>query len=368
MEYVDDELRGDRPGTRGPARVGPVNLRDVALHAGVSAATASRVFGGSDKVRADTRAKVLASANELGYVVNGLARAMQGRGPRTMAFLVGAMIGPTFASLAAGAERIAGENNHLLFISTTGGSADREAQLIATLREQRVGAVLLVGSTRSDAAFDERVASYAKDLDAVGAPLILCGRPPVPGHPELIAVDYDQAAGIGMAVDELVTLGHRRIAYVGEARGTTTAELRMDGFVAALERHGVHADARLIRTAGNSEDEGGRAVAELLTDSRGVTAIVTMTDNIAVGAYRAARGAGLRIPDDVSVIGFDDAPIVGDLTPGLTTVRPQFYDVGVRAAQIALGLVPARSVLFEPTFVRRGSAGPPGDGLISATR
>ena len=249
MGSTDDARRGRRSGTRGPARVGAVNLRDVAAHAGVSPATASRVFGGSSKVHDDTRAKVLASAQELGYVVNGLARAMQGRGPRTMAFVVRAMIGPTFASLAAGAERVAGENNHLLFMSTTHGSAEREADLIATLREQRVGAVLLVGSTESDSDFDERVAAYARDLADVEAPLILCGRPPVAGHPDLIAVDYDQPAGVGMAVDELVKLGHTRIAYVGEPKGMTTAELRLSGYLAALERNGVPVDPQLIRAA-----------------------------------------------------------------------------------------------------------------------
>ncbi|MEO7016660.1 MAG: substrate-binding domain-containing protein [Leifsonia sp.] len=284
---------------------------------------------------------------------------MQGRGPKTMAFLVRAMIGSTFASLAAGAERVASENNHLLFISNTRGSAKREADLIATLREQRVGAVLLVGSTPSDTAFDERVASYAKDLGDVGASLVLCGRPPVNGHPELIAVDYDHAAGIAMAVDELIRLGHRQVAYVGEARGTTTAELRLEGFLAATRRNGREANPGLIRLANNSEDDGARAVAELLAGNHEVTAIVAMTDNIAVGAYRAARQAGRRIPEDLSVVGFDDAPVVGDLTPGLTTVRPPFYDVGVRAAEIALGLTPARSVLIEPTFVRRGSTGIP---------
>lgn len=359
MGSLDDVRHGRRVGTRGPARVGAVNLRDVAAHAGVSPATASRVFGGSTKVHDDTRAKVLASAQELGYVVNGLARAMQGRGPRTMAFVVRAMIGPTFASLAAGAERVAGENNHLLFMSTTHGSPEREADLIATLREQRVGAVLLVGSTESDHDFDERAASYARDLADVEAPLILCGRPPVAGHPELIAVEYDQQAGVGMAVDELVKLGHTRIAYVGEPRGMTTAESRLDGYLAALTRNGIEVDPALIRPAANSEDDGERAVAELLGEDREATAIVSMTDNIAVGAYRAAREAGLRIPQDLSVIGFDDAPIVGDLTPGLTTIRPPFYEVGVRAAEIALGLIPARSVLLQPTLVRRGSAAPP---------
>ncbi|MFF9563897.1 LacI family DNA-binding transcriptional regulator [Leifsonia sp. NPDC014704] len=349
---------GRRAGTRGPARVGAVNLRDVAAHAGVSPATASRVFGGSAKVHDATREKVLASAHQLGYVVNGLARAMQGRGPRTVAFVVRFMIGPTFASLAAGAERVAGENGHLLFMSTTHGSPEREAELIATLREQRVAAVLLVGSTESDPSFDARVAAYARDLADVDAPLILCGRPPVAGE-SLVAVDYDQRAGVGMAVDELVRLGHRRIAYVGEPRGMTTAEQRMDGYRQALERHGIAFDPQLLREGLNFEDDGERAVQRLLADDTGATAIVCMTDNIAVGAYRAARKAGLRIPEDLSVVGFDDAPIVGDLTPGLTTVHPPFYEVGVTAAEIALGLAPAESVLLQPRFVERGSTAPP---------
>jgi LacI family transcriptional regulator len=335
-----------------------VNLRDVAAHAGVSPATASRVFGGSAKVHDSTREKVLASAQELGYVVNGLARAMQGRGPRTIAFVVRVMIGPTFASLAAGAERVAGENGHLLFMSTTHGSPEREAELIATLREQRVAAVLLVGSTESDAEFEERVAGYARDLADVDAPLILCGRPSVPGL-DLVAVDYDQRAGVGMAVDELVRLGHRRIAYVGEPRGMTTAEQRMDGYQEALKRHDIELEPNLIRAGMNSEDDGERAVERLLADSTGATAVVCMTDNIAIGAYRAARRAGLRIPEDLSVVGFDDVPIVGDLTPGLTTVHPPFYEVGVAAAEIALGLSPAANVLLQPRFVQRGSIAPP---------
>lgn len=358
MESSEGARRSRPGGSRGPARVGAVNLRDVAAHAGVSPATASRVFGGSTKVHDATRAKVLASAQELGYVVNGLARAMQGRGPRTIAFIVRVMIGPTFASLAAGVESVAGENGHLLFMSTTNGSEEREAELIATLREQRVAAVLLVGSTASDAAFDARVATYARDLADIGAPLVLCGRPPVAGT-SLVAVDYDQRAGVGMAVDELVRSGHRRIAYVGEPRGMTTAEQRMDGYFAALERHGIAVDARLVRESLNYEDHGERAVAQLLADDTGATAIVCMTDNIAVGAYRAARQVGVRIPEDLSVVGFDDVPIVGDLTPGLTTVHPPFFEVGVAAAEIALGLRPASSVLLQPHFVRRGSAAAP---------
>ena len=336
----------------------PVNLRDVAAHARVSLATASRVFAGNANVQPAIKDRVLASAEELGYVINGLARAMTGRGPRSIAFVVRAMIGPTFAALAAGVESVAGKSGHLVLMCATEGDEQRERELIGVLRELRVKAVLLVGSTETDAAFDERVAGYARDLAQVGATLILCGRPPVAGHPELVSVDYDQGAGIGAGVDELVGMGHRRIAYVGEPRGMTTAELRLDGYRAALARHGIAFDPALVRIAANSEADGARAVGEMLRSGVGATAVVAMTDNIAVGAYRAAREHGVSLPGELSIIGFDDVPVVADLTPGLTTVHPPFFEVGVRAAQIALDLAPAGHVLLETRFMRRGSAAP----------
>jgi LacI family transcriptional regulator len=325
----------------------------------VSPATASRVFGGSSNVHAATRARVLAAAEELGYVVNGLARAMTGRGPGTIAFVVRFMIGPTFASLAAGAESVARANGHLLLICTTEGDQERERDLVSTLREQRTRAVLYVGSTESDAAFDSRIAAYAKDLADVDASLVLCGRPPVDGTPSIVSVDYDHRAGVAAGVNELVALGHNRIAYIGEGPGMTTAELRLDGYRAAMKRNHLPHPRDLVRVAANSEDDGEAAAQDLLSAEARPTAIVAMTDNIAVGTYRAARALGLRIPDDLSIVGFDDVPIVGDLTPGLTTVHPPFFEVGVRAARIALGLEPSEHVLLQPSFVRRGSAAAP---------
>lgn len=340
---------------RGPGKVTPVNLRDVAAHARVSVATASRVFANNPNVKAESRERVLASARELGYVVNGLARAMMGRGPQSIAFVVRAMIGPTFAALAAGVESVARRNEHLLLMSATEGDPERERELIGILRELRVRAVLLVGSSETDSAFDRRAADYARDLAQVNASLILCGRPPIAGHPDLVSVDYDQPGGIGAAIDELVRLGHRRIAYIGEGRGMTTAELRLGGYEAALRRHGIALDPALVRLAGNTEADGARAAEALLRAGTGATAVATMTDNIAVGVYRAARALGLSLPRDLSVVGFDDAPVVGDLTPALSTVRPPFFELGVQAAEIALDLAPRRHVLLPTAFVRRES-------------
>ncbi len=347
-----------RRGSRGPTKVGAVNLRDVAARAGVAPATASRVFGGKHNVNAQTRARVLAAADELGYVVNGLARSMMGRGPRTVAFLTHEMIGPTFAATAAGVESVATENGYLLLICTTHGTPAREREIIATLREQRAAAVLLIGATDTDEAFAERAAGYARDLATIGSRLLFCGRPPLAGHPEIRSVDYDHGAGLRAAVAHLASLGHRSIAYAGEGRGRTTAELRLDGYRSGLRENGLTADPALFVPSENTEADGERAVRGFLATGTPATAIVCMTDNIAVGAYRAARAAGLRIPEDLSIVGFDDVPIVGDLTPGLTTVRPPFHQIGVDAARIALGLRDGDTdVVLGTSLVVRGSTG-----------
>ena len=135
----------------------------------------------------------------------------------------------------------------------------------------------------------------------------------------------------------------------------TTAELRLDGYRSAMRRHGLPVEAEMIRNANNTEADGDRAVEELLKSGPSVTAIVSMTDNIAVGAYRAARRCGLKLPEDLSVVGFDDVPIVGDLTPALSTVHPPFFEVGMKAAEIGLGLVPASNVLLPTRFINRAS-------------
>ncbi|MFC1401839.1 MULTISPECIES: LacI family DNA-binding transcriptional regulator [Streptacidiphilus] len=347
-----------RRGSRGPKKVGAVNLRDVAAHAGVAPATVSRVLGGSQHVNPDTRTRVLAAAAELGYVVNGLARAMTGRGTRSIAFLTSEMAGFTFGATAAGAESVAAANGHLLLLCTTHGIPERERQVIATLCEQRAAAVLLVGSSGTDRAYTERIGGYVRDLAAVGSKLLFCGRPGLPGLPQVRSVDYDHGGGIRSAVSHLAELGHRSVGYVGAPRGGTMADLRLDGYLAGVRENGLEASPRLVAQAQNTIEEGERATPLLLDADRPPTALVCMTDNVAVGAYRAARARGLRIPEDLSIVGFDDVPVVGDLTPGLTTVRPPFRQIGVDAAEIALGLRDGDTdVRLGTSLIVRGSTG-----------
>lgn len=345
--------------TRGPDPAGRANLADVARLAGVSTATASRVLAGRGTGKAASHARVIAAADELGYVVNGLARSMMGVGRRSIAFVSSLMVGPTFAAMASGAESVATSNHHMFMMCTTHGDAVAEADLIDSLSEQRVAAVLLVGSSPTDDIFAERAAAYAEKLGRVGAQLILCGRPAIDGLPHIASVDYDHVGGVGAAVDHLLSLGHRRIAYVGETERMTTEQQRYRGYREALERAGIEADDALIMHTENYTDEAEGFLHPFRAEHPDVTAYVCQTDMIAVGVSRALRADGLRVPDDVSVVGFDDMPLARDLTPSLSTVRAPFHEVGVTAGRIAVGELPYEGpIVLASEFFARDSSGP----------
>lgn len=355
---LDDDIPARRGTSPGPERGGGATLADVARLAEVSRATASRVLAGRAAGKSASHARVLAAAEELGYVVNGLARSMMGVGRRSIAFVSSIMVGPTFATMAGGAEDIATANGHLFTMCTTGGDVDREAALIETLSEQRVAAVLLVGSTPATEEFEQRAQRYATTLARVGARLILCGRAALPHHPQIASIDYDHRGGVRSGVEHLVDLGHRRIAFVGSLDEMTTPHQRFLGYQDGLAGAGIEFDTALAVQSGNSSDEAAAATVAFLESHPDVTAIVCQTDVMAVGVCRALHEAGIAIPAHISVVGFDDMQLVADLTPSLTTVRAPFHDVGELAGRIAVGGAYDGAVVLPSELIVRGSTGP----------
>jgi len=335
-------------GTRGPAPSDEVNLRDVALRAGVSPATASRVFSGHASVSETTRTKVLAAADELGYVVNGLAQAMMGAGRRSLAFVTSSMAGPAFADLASGAEQVATTNGNLFLIALTHGDPDREREIIETLRENRTAGVLLAGSTMPGKESEERIASYASALTSVNASLVLTGHPYLPSQPDLQCVNYDQIGGIRKAVALLASKGHTRIAFLGWSN-STTANQRFLGYSLGMKDADLVIDSSLVVECPNEVVQAHLAALLILKGPTPPTAIVCLTDQVALGVYRAARDFAVSIPDQLAVTGFDDSSFCSDLTPGLTSVHAPFYNVGVRAAQLALNLTLKETRVDLPT-------------------
>lgn len=301
---------------------------------------------------------MLAAAEELGYVVNGLARSMMGVGRRSIAFVSSIMVGPTFATMAGGAEDIATANAHLFTMCTTGGDVEREAALIDTLSEQRVAAVLLVGSTPATEEFEQRAQRYSETLSRVGAQLILCGRAALPHHPHIASIDYDHLGGVRSGVEHLVVLGHRRIAFIGSLDEMTTPHQRFLGYQAGLADAGIAYEPALTVRSSNESDDAAASTVRFLEDHPDVTAIVCQTDVMAVGVCRALHSQGIAIPAQISVVGFDDMQLVADLTPSLTTVRAPFHDVGELAGRIAVGEPYDGPVVLPSRLIVRGSTGP----------
>ena len=339
-----------RRGTRGPAPTAEVNLRDVARHAGVSPATASRVFSGNAAVSDETRTKVLDSAAELGYVVNALAQAMMGTGRRPLAFVASAIDDPALAQLASGAEHVATNHGYLFMLSLTRGDLSRENDIIETLCEQRAAGVLLSGPTEPGSASEERISHYARELSLVGASLILCAHPYMPALPRVLTVNVDRVGAVRQTVSHLIGKGHRHIGFLGWHNSTTVSQLFL-GYSLGLKDAGLVLDSGLVVKCPDEIIDAHLATLLLLKSPEPPTAIICASDIIAMGAYRAARDLGINIPDQLAITGFGDSPVAADLVPPLTSVHVPYFDVGVRGAELALGLAQEEIRVELPTHL-----------------
>ncbi|MFI9833876.1 LacI family DNA-binding transcriptional regulator [Streptomyces sp. NPDC051913] len=316
--------------------MGRVTIRDVAERAGVSAATVSRVLTGNYPVPHTTRAKVLRAARALDYVANPHARALVGAGRKTVAVVLRGVTSPFYALVAEGVEAEASANGWLCMVGTTGGDPQRELDFVHLMREEGTRVVILVGGVVEDDAYRQRIARYAHALDSAGARLVLCGRPsPDPELPVQVVM-FDNEAGAHAITGHLLSAGHRRIVFLGGLPGNTALDARVRGYRAALAEHGLPPEAGHVVDCGLGRAAGRRAMAELLVQRRDFTAVFAGDDMVAAGALRAIAEAGLRVPDDISVVGHDDIPLAEDFNPPLTTVRTPAEELGRAGMRLAL--------------------------------
>ena len=310
-------------------------VKDVAASAGVSATTVSRVLGGSYPVSASTRNRVLRAVRDLDYVINAQARALVGGSTHTVAFIVRDLVGPLFAYIGQGVELQATAEGRVCLVCTHHGDPDRELELIELMRQQGAEAVVLVGGGLRTEAHVRRMAEIAHSLDRAGSRLVLCGRPPIGADVPATVVEYDNEGGAFAVTDYLISLGHRRIAFVGagEPEHTTTGA-RLSGFLDAHATRGLEVDQELVVSGNYDRESGYRQTKMLLDRGAGMTAVVAVTDVVASGVLAALRDAGVRVPEDVSVVGYDDIPLSGDLD--LTTVHLPHEELGRAAVRLAL--------------------------------
>ncbi|RDG38866.1 LacI family DNA-binding transcriptional regulator [Streptomyces corynorhini] len=347
-------------------------IRDVAARAGVSASTVSRVLGGAYPVSAATRTRVMGAVRDLDYVADARAKAVAGAGTPTLAFVLDDITGPSFTHMAHGVEREATLRGHLSLVCSTDGDAEQRLAFVEMMRAQRAAAVILVGGAADTPRERERMIRTAESLRAAGSRLVLCGRPPLDGDAPVTVIEYDNEGGAQAICGYLLAQGHRRILYLGGAPDNSTARGRARGYLAAHHALGLDPDPALRIPGDFTRDSGHRRTREALAAGLGFTAVFAATDMVATGALTALREAGLDVPGDVSLAGYDDIPFARDLHPPLTTVHVPYEELGRLAVRSALGRAADGShgadehLLLGTHVVVRGSVAAPAAGRAGA--
>jgi Transcriptional regulators len=334
-----------------------VNIRDIAKAAGVSVSTVSKALNGYSSVNEATRAKVLRIVEELRYEPNAAARALVGQRSMTLGvFLTTGLAHPFFGSLLGGVDRALQEKGYdLIYLAQA--QIGPEYSLVRHCRTRNVEGVLVFGFQETDRNFSELVEA---DLPAVFIDLDIKGS-------RIGMVTSDNAEATREAVGHLHALGHRRIAYLAGLKGSYVEKHRKRGFRQGLADHGLADYPDYAVGDDFTQSSGYEAMNRLLALEERPTAVVCCSDLSALGAMDAASERGLAIPDDISIVGFDDIEAARGMRPALTTIRQDMPRMGYEAVTLLDRLIteepePAseaeKQVVLPTEWVSRDSCGP----------
>ena len=295
-------------------------IREVAQAAGVSITTVSRALNGTGRISKSTRRRVLQYAQDLGYQPNELARSLLAKSTQTIAVVVPDITNPFFPELIQGIDTVAGDRGHLVLLCDSADDPLKAWSDLAALRRKQVDGVVLVG-VRLDG--DRLTAVTA------GLPVVTVDREVQLSSASVVQSDH--RAGARLATEHLMGLGHERIAHLTGTPGLAVAKARQAGYEDALATGGIRSDPALVVEGGFLEEDGYRAATELLDRGAKFTAVFAANDLSAIGALAALEEHGLRVPHDVSVVGFDDIHLSSYIRPRLTTVRQHMRQPGAPA-------------------------------------
>jgi LacI family transcriptional regulator len=328
------------------------NLLDIAKRAGVAPITVSRVINNSGYVSQSTRGRVEAAVKELGYVPNTIARGLRSKRTHTLALVVTDIANPYFTSMARGVEDVAGASNYTVIYCNTDESEAKEEKYANMLAQRQVDGVLLVPSCGN--------AKTIKFFEANGINVVLLDRR-IPGVGTDV-VCSDSESGAYRLVKLLIGLGHKRIAIITGHEDISTSADRVTGYQRALKEADL-SDNDLIYYGAFNEQSGYEFTNQAMRKSTKPTAIFGGNNFIAIGVMKALHDMKLDIPDDVSVVGFDDLPESMFMKPFLTVARQRAYEMGKLAAELLLkrisGEIPQehREIVLPVEIVVRESSG-----------
>lgn len=334
----------------------PVTMQDIAQAAGVSQSTVSRVLNDaptSVPIAAETRERVREVAQRLGYRPNPLARGLRGARTMLLGVIVREITDPFFSVAIDALSTEALARGYNVVLGSAHSKADEAIALRAVLETRHCDAILLLGDMRDEPRFLEDLRASQTRTIALWHGTELEGVP---------TVNFDNNTGIVAAMEHLVELGHDRIAFVG-GRPLGDIRERRTGYLEYLAEHGLDSAEEYIQEVTNDPEGGDRALRALMDADPAPTAVVCSTDHLAIGVLHGAADLGMTVPDDLSVIGFDDIPLVSYTVPPLTTVRMPIAEMSTVAARLAMDDLDQetfdqlRAYVAVPSLVVRKSTG-----------
>ena len=326
-------------------------ILDVADEAGVSKSLVSLVMRGSDRVSPSSREAVLDAAKRLGYRPNAAARTMARQRSSVIGVLISNLRNPFFADVVDGIDMAITPAGYRAILTTGNAVPEREYRAMATLLEMRVDGLILV----SPVVRNERAIEASQTV-----PTVVVGK--ATRSSTLHSVTNDDRRGAEMVVDHLVELGHRRIAHIDGGYGAG-ARPRRTGYTRAMRGHGIESEIRSVR-GGFTEEGGGTGMRRLLVEGTRPTAVFVANDLAAIGALEVVDIAGLKVPGDISVVGYDNTALAASSRMGLTTIDQPRHDMGRMAAGLILekigqGRTSTHHAVLSPKLIARESTGPP---------
>ena len=337
-----------------------VGIREVAKAAGVSVTTVSHALNDatSSRVKAETQQHVRDVAKNLGYAPNRLASGLRNQRSQILGLVSDEITTTPFAgAMIRGAQDAAYERGYVMMVVNSGLDSELEHREISMLQQHQVDGVVYARLYHQGVELPRELA---------GMPTVLLDA--VTGDAAVSSVVPDEVNAAETAVETLIRAGHTRIGMINNVDDIPATHGRLDGFRNALRRHGIEHDPRHL-VIGVADTAGGRETAlDLLSQPDRPTALFCFSDRVAMGAYQAATALGLRIPEDVSIVGIDNLELIADaLWPGLTTVALPHYEMGRWAVNRILDDIenpgaPAEQARLACPRIERGSVGPPPAG------
>ncbi|MBW9398431.1 LacI family DNA-binding transcriptional regulator [Leclercia sp. EC_58] len=316
-------------------------MLDVSLRAGVSKATVSRVLNGTGQVKESTRQQVFNAMEELGYRPNFLARSLANRTSNSIGLVVSTFDGFYFGRLLQQASRQTETHGKQLIVTDGHDTPEREEEAVQMLADRQCDAIVLYTRYMSEKAI-------MKLINSVKMPLIVINRDVSQARERCVFFEQQEAAF--NAVEYLISQGHREIACITVPIHTPTGKARLTGYRKALEKHGIPWDENRVKYGDSGMTRGYELCQELLNEKVTFSALFACNDDMALGSSKALHQAGLRIPQDVSLFGFDDAPCAKWLEPGLSTVYLPIDNMITTAIDQAIRLVKNEPIEAIPPF------------------